>query len=319
MAKRRSRRPGRSAEERLVAGVVGQLSRTREGRRVLIVLFALAVLAFAGYWAWQRYQEHVRPRHPVGPTVRVATWNLRKFSDRPGTDLRAIADVIRSSNFDLVAVQEVMKEGEMVDALLNELGTPWRAARISDRTGNFERFAFVYNGDHVQEVGGGAYFITPLPRVNVAEFQRKPYQCGFRAGQFDFTVVSVHLSYEDTARRKREARELAEYAEGLARTSAEKDVIVLGDFNAESANDLLPFDAAGWRSLNHEPTNLGSTEVYDTLLIDPGPTREWDGTGGAVRFDEIMPQYADDRIARQKISDHRPAYADFVTNLPDDD
>jgi hypothetical protein len=71
--------------------------------------------------------------------------------------------------------------------------------------------------------------------------------------------------------------------------------------------------------LNHAPTNLGSTESYDTLLIDPAATREWNGAAGAVNFDEIIPRYRDDAEARRRVSDHRPAYADFVTNQPDDD
>jgi hypothetical protein len=96
-------------------------------------------------------------------------------------------------------------------------------------------------------------------------------------------------------------------------------VIVLGDFNAQSPRDLQPAVSAGLLTLNREPTNLGSSEAYDTLLIDPRFTREWDGDAGAVSFDDIIPRYRDDAEARRKVSDHRPAYADFVTNLPDDD
>jgi endonuclease/exonuclease/phosphatase family metal-dependent hydrolase len=223
--------------------------------------------------------------------------------------------VIRQSSFDVVAVQEVKREGQQVDALLNTLGPPWRATSLSPVTGNHERFVFLYDGDHVREVEGGHFVRSPL----AAAFGRTPYQATFRAGQFDFTLVTVHLTYEDKEHRRRESEALAGLAADVAGESGEKDVIVLGDFNAQSPRDLAPATAAGLLSLNHDATNLGSTEAYDTLLINPTYTREWNGAAGAVSFDDILPQYRDDAEARRRVSDHRPAYADFVTNLPDDD
>ena len=292
--------------------VVGELSRTRQGRRVLIVLAVAGIVIWLATWLWQ---NHLRPRHPVGPAVPVATWNLHQFSERRSVDLGAIAEVIRASNFDVLAIQEVKRQGEQVDALLNELGVPWRATSISDTTGNHERFVFLYNGDHVQEIGGAHFVASP----QAAAFARRPYQATFRAGQFDFTLVTIHLSFDDHEKRRGETAGLALLAGDVAASSSEKDVIVLGDFNAENPQALRPFTDSGWESLNHDPTNLGSSEVYDTLVIDPGATREWNGAAGAVSFDDILPQYHDDHTARERVSDHRPAYADFVTNLPDDD
>ena len=311
----RRRRSAQNDPSAAIGSVVNELSRTRQGRRALAALAVVAVLLLVAWQGWLFWQNHARLRHPVGPAVRVATWNLRQFSERRNIDLRAIAEVIRASGFDVLAVQEVKRQGEQVDALLNELGTPWRATSLSGVTGNHERFVFLYNADHVREVGA-AHFVDS---AEATVFDRRPYQASFRAGQFDFTLVTVHLSFEDRARRRRETEALVGVARDVAAASAEKDVIVLGDFNAENPQALSPFDRAGWQSLNRSPTNLGSSEVYDTLLIDPGLTREWDGAAGAVSFDDILPQYRDDRTARERVSDHRPAYADFVTTLPDDD
>lgn len=309
MSARRRRRP--SAREQLITEAVRHLSRTQQGRRLLVVAAVLALLALAWWWLWE---NHLRPRHPVGPTVRVATWNIRQFSDRPAVDVRAIAEIIRSSNFDVVAIQEVKKQGEAVDRLLNELGSPWRATALSPTTGNYERFVFLYHGDHVQPVGPAHFIAGP----SVAVFDRMPFQGTFRAGNFDFTLISVHLSFTDTKRRRAEAEALAQYAEDLAESTGERDVIVLGDFNEQGRGNLHFFESLGWQSLNREPSNLSSTETYDTLLVQPAHTQEWSGEAGAVEFDETRYNNQDDPAA-DAVSDHRPVYADFVTNLPDDD
>src|SRR3954471_13740303 len=106
-----TRRRGRTDTEVLVGAVVGHLSRTRRGRQILIALAVAALLAWGGYWLWR---NHLRPRHPVGPAVRVATWNIRQFSERRDIDLRAVANVIRASSFDVLAIQEVKRQGEQV-------------------------------------------------------------------------------------------------------------------------------------------------------------------------------------------------------------
>lgn len=304
-----ARRRRSSIESQLAQQVARQLMRSPQGRRMLLIFAILLAVLWCGHWAWDRF---IRQRHPVGPTVRLATWNLRQFSDRDNIDLRSIARIITNSKFDLLAIQEVKQNGQEVDRLLNVLGTPWRATSLSPLTGNHERFAFIYNGDHVQEIGSAHFIQSADARV----FDRVPYEQTFRAGNFDFTLISAHLSYTDTQRRRAEAETLARYAYALSRDSSEKDVIVLGDFNEQGSGNLHFFTDIAWESLNHESTNLASNETYDTLLIDPHFTREWSGTSGSIRFDDSM---SSDKSASETISDHRPAYADFVTNLPDDD
>lgn len=312
-----ARRRRVSAEQQLAQQLAARLLSTQQGRRALVFLVIIALLAAGGYYLWY-YQ--LRPRHPVGPTVRIATWNLRQFSEsRRSLDLPTIASIIRESKFDVVAIQEVKKNGAAVDQLLNVLGVPWRASSFSDITGNHERFVFIYNGDHVTEIGTAHSIAT----AEAVIFDRVPYQQTFRAGNFDFTLVTCHLYYgegtEGYQRRQREAQVLAEFASDLAARSAEKDVIVLGDFNETRGHENFGlFVSTGMEILNHEPSNLAGNEVYDSLIIEPKATREWNGVAGAVRFDEV--NFAnDDKSASTTVSDHRPVYADFVTNLPDDD
>lgn len=305
-----ARRPRRSPEEQLADQVIGQLLRSPGGRKFLLVAVIVGLIVWGGYWLWR---NEFRRHYPVGPTVRLATWNLREFSDaRKYVDLNAIANIIRDNHFDLVAIQEVKKEGEEVDRLVRVLGIPWQAARYSDMTGNYERFAFIYNADHVKEIGTPHFIAT----TEAVTFDRWPYQDTFSSGNFMFTLIEVHLSYTNVNRRRQEAQTLARFARQLQQQSPGKDVIVCGDFNEQPPNgNLHYFTDQGWESLNHDPTNLGGTEVYDTFLIDPNYTTEWSGIAGSVPFAEQL--YNNNRKrAEEEVSDHRPAYADFVTNLP---
>lgn len=295
-------------------------------RRMLVLLFGtrggrwaslVVLLLLAGVWA---YDEYLRPRYPTGPTIRIATWNLRHFTgEREDFDLEAVADVIEAEDFALLAIQEVRGDGSGVDLLAAELNGPlsqrWRTL-VSNETGNSEHFAYLYDSDRVRHLGDSGFLTARL------DLDRRPYAATFQSGNFDFTLVTIHLYYSDLERRREEARQLADLLTGrtLPAGSGERDVIVLGDFNTtrRDGGTLSPFEALGWLVLNEEPTNLGDGETLDNVVIDPDATIEWAGVSGVVRFDETL--YAnDDEVARKRLSDHRPVWADFVVNLADDD
>ena len=323
MARRR-----RQSEEALAAREIARLLNTPGGPKVLLVVAVIAVVILAAIWVKEKLDARraqgsapppaTQPTHTTGP-IRIATWNLRKFSERTDNppDLVTIAKIIRSSNFDLVVIQEVQRTGQVVERLRRQLNEPWRHA-VSAQTGNNERYGVLYREDRVEMIEGPQLLAGP----DAAVFDRAPMLAGFRAGAFDFTVVSVHLWYGDKAnnpRRQGEAQTLARVASDLALRGPERDIIVLGDFNEMRANgNLHYFEAIGWRKLNAEYTNLGSKEVYDNLLIDPRHTSEFTGATGAVPFDELYFNN-DDRAAVLSVSDHRPAWAEFATAGPDDD
>jgi len=286
----------------------------RRGRRNQLppALVILILLALAAAWLWQRGRSASGP--PAAGDIRIATWNLRKFSDRARPDLVTIVKIIREGNFDVLAVQEVQREGQTVEKLRRELGEPWRHI-VSNPAGDGERFAFLYRGDKLELAGNPALISSQDAPI----FARVPYAATFKAGQFDFTLVTVHLSWTDTDRRRREAEALARFARDLAAHAADKDVIVLGDFNEQAGHGNLHFfEANGWVLLNRDYSNVKSSEIYDNILIDRRCTKEWTGKAGVIRFDEAL--YGnDDKRATDDVSDHRPAWADFSTTGPDDD
>lgn len=289
----------------------------RKSSPLLLLLFVGAALT-AGAWVYLQPPgpDAARAEAPAGSTIRIASWNLRKFSDRDAPDLATIARIVRDSSFDLVCIQEVQRQGQAVERLRRQLNEPWRHA-VSDRTGNNERYGILYRADRIELTDGPRLHSGPHARV----FDRVPMIASFRAGSFDFTVVAVHLWYGEKAnnpRRAGEAQALATIARELAAAGPERDILVLGDFNEMRAGgNLHRFTSMGWALLNAEPTNLSSTEVYDNLLIDRQFTREWTGRTGVVRFDESM--FGDDDAARASVSDHRPVWADFRVDWADDD
>ncbi len=313
---RRTDAPFNRDEERLAEDLLSRLLSTPEGRKFALVLALVVLVGWAGWWVAGRMHHHPTA---TGPTIRIATWNMHVFAPRPSIHLDTIAQIIRDAKFDVIAMQEIREDGEEVDALLGVLGDPWKRSNFSRITGNHERFVFIYNADHVAELGPAQM----IPYANAFAFNRIPFEDRFKAGNFDFTLVTCHLYYgEGTAgheRRRREAEMLADYAREQVVTAKEKDVIVLGDFNETAGMENLHyFTDLGWNELNHDPTNLHSSETYDNLLIDPRHTTEFAGISGSVHFDQKLFQ-SNDKEAVEAVSDHRPAYADFVTTMKDND
>lgn len=288
--------------------------------RKALVLTILLLLVVAAVFTAQSCRQHQQPEPAVVPastdlhSVRIASWNIRQFGDRSDLDLNVIARIIKESAIDLLAIEEVKKDGRSVQRLLQALGAPWRAAELSPVTGNGERFAFIYRGDHVRQLAPAASIAPANPQV----FDRLPYSAFFRANRFDFELIAVHLSYTDTARRKLEAQALAQYAAELAGRQTEKDILILGDFNEQHSRPNIDFfTACGWGVSIKEGTNLSSRETFDNILYNARYTREW-SSAGVIRFDETC--FAnDDKAASAAVSDHRPVFADFIADGPDDD
>ena len=295
----------------------------RQSKRSLLPVWAAALALLAGVGWWYQQQLNTATVAPATQqsvsagevrTIRIATWNLKQFTERPGLDLQTIAKIISEAHFDVLAIQEVKKDGRAVDRLLATLGPPWRSGGISPMTGNNERFAIIYRGDRVQEIGSASF-------INLADesvFDRHPYTAKFRANRFDFQLIVVHLSYTDTGRRRLETQTLANCVIQLAARQSEKDIIIVGDFNEQRARPNLSLMAdAGWHTTINVATNLSSKETYDNILIEPKHTTQWQGSS-VVRFDELY-FGNDDRAASAAVSDHRPAYADFKADGSDND
>ena len=269
-------------------------------------LFIIGLLLLSS-WAWS-------------DSLTLASFNIRIFStgSRDDAELALIAD--RLQLFDLIAIQELRDE-EVIDRTLQILADRGHAFRavVSPPAGRGvkELYAFLYRPDKVQPLGPQRLYPDPDDA-----FIREPFWASFKAGQFDFTLVTIHAIYGDSkADRRAEAAlldDIYQLVQGV--DPDEQDVIVLGDFN-------LPPDDPGFVELDAllDPlftddirTTISDASLYDNIWFDPVYVQEWTGQIGVDRFDETA-FGNDDKAASLAVSDHRPIWATFRIDLVDDD
>jgi len=265
--------------------------------------------------------------------IRIASWNVLNLGDK--TSVQERADVI--SQFDIVALQEVesLIGLEALRATVSHLTeVPWKAV-VSEKVGQgqaAEHYAFLYRTDRVQEAVGieGCY-----PEVSSTDFSREPFFATFVAGNFDFTLITVHITWGCcSAERTAEVMRLADVWNYVQeRDPFENDILLMGDFNRDkpthSAFDALRSLGATYlitgsdvfTTYSTKPDQVGAS-WYDNILMDPTYTSyEYTGVSGV---DYTYTRYYQDAEfphleVRKKISDHCPVWAEFRTDLDDDD
>ena len=255
-------------------------------------------------------------------TFRLAAWNIRIFSNgsRDDNELRHIAKVL--IRYDFIAIVELRDEVVLMrtEAVLKGLGrnydyvmSPPVGARVK------ERYAFLFDPQIVRVIEGGEVFPDPND-----VFLREPYFATFKAGEFDFTAIAVHVIWGDTVnQRRREVQELANvYQRVQAADDAEQDVILLGDFNRNPDDRLAYGRLLSIPSMRHlfqlpQKSHIKDTSLYDNIFFQTRHVTEYTGESGIERFDEILFRN-NDAAASLAVSDHRPVWGSFRINVDDD-
>jgi endonuclease/exonuclease/phosphatase family metal-dependent hydrolase len=304
-------------------------------KRKLFAVFIMILLALGFYIYYTRYktipqdqdgnlvvtpQKATNPQSYFGP-LKLAEWNIRIFSEkRDDNELRFICKNL--INYDIIALLEVRDEEILrrTEKMLSTMGRDYDF-QVSNEIGRGvkERYAFLYDQAKVAVVKQGQAF----PDKN-DYFMREPYFATFRSGNFDFTLIAVHIIWGDkVSERRAEIQKLAEVYEEIKNSDPrEKDVILVGDFNRE------PNDDKAFSGLRNIPsmTNLFNlplksviydSNLYDNIWFQKDNVKEFTGDKGIDKFDEI--QFANnDKKASLAISDHRPVWAVFDTSRDDD-
>lgn len=215
----------------------------------------------------------------------VVSWNIEHLHDRDRwKKIPAVAELIRSFRCDFWGLQEV--DGLSLAELTNALNSVGRVRYAYDAVeGSGQQNGVLYRTDttRVQRLpppaglfeGTLEVALSDGERVTRPVFAREPYLADVRVvqegGTFDFRCAVVHLKSTDwKLRDEGDALRLAA-ADALARWiaadrlgSGERDYMVLGDMNAETAlQGLHPFSAENGLSL----LSVGMKERYDGQAV----------------------------------------------------
>ena len=177
----------------------------------------------------------------VDTTAVVAAWNLKGFDPIDDAKVARLARALADIDAEVVALVEVNPD-EVVDKLileLSKLGACYQG-KILDQAAR-QNLAILYKTgilvSNVQLIEGSDDNNSAL---------RKALAADVRVGQFDFKFVALHLKAGRTRSnrqvRTRQTTVLARYI-SLATSGAEKDVLVLGDYNMIPEQDAENFTA----------------------------------------------------------------------------
>ncbi|MFQ5780092.1 MAG: endonuclease/exonuclease/phosphatase family protein [Nitrospiria bacterium] len=273
------------------------------------------------------------PSRKTDENLLVATWNIRNFGKgKPMRAIHYIAEIC--DRFDVIAIQEVKDSLLGLERLQRLLGPYWKVI-FSDPAGrkgggNDERLAFLYDKRRVVPTGLASEIVLDWGPNDPSrlQFARTPYCVSFRAGTFDFVLVTVHIRYakkHPLAGRTREIAYLARWLKSRFQDADvfDPDVIVLGDFNIEMIGDqnfktlvkegfYIPPEIQKLR------TNLGRDRHYDQIAYFRDQTdAEYAGQAGTVDFVGAVYQELNQKAMSYKVSDHLPLWAEFDIDLGD--
>ena len=269
----------------------------------------------------KQFEENI-PTEQGTSTFRLAAWNIRIFSNnsRNNDELRHIAKVL--IDYDFIAIVELRDEIVLMrtEAVLADMGrdydyvmSPPVGAKVK------ERYAFLFDPQMVRVIEDGEVFPDP----NDA-FLREPYFATFKAGEFDFTAIAVHVIWGDSVnQRRREVQELANVYQAVqAADDTEQDVILLGDFNRNPDDQSAYGPLLSIQSMEHlfqlpQKSHIKDTSLYDNIFFQTRHVTEYTGDSGIERYDETL-FGNNDKAASLAVSDHRPVWGTFRIDIDDD-
>ena len=219
--------------------------------------------------------------------LKLATFNIAELGEgsHPDTrDERAIAKMLVNLDLDLIAVQEVgtsQRGADQVWTIVNHMNalqgpsTPsYTCMTTSQETGD-ERYAFIWRSS--------AVLLTPPKKMadtdeyEGSRFVRTPVYCLCKAGDFDFVLMNVHLytridnpDPNNPMGRKFEYEQLVKWLKHQVQAGAEKDFIIVGDWNRYLDGSAYPRDSA-WSVITYP----GFENDYRFPLLEALPGRDY--------------------------------------------
>ena len=290
----------------------------------------------------KRLEKEKIPDSNLDKTIKIATWNIQNFAgNRKAVSIHYLAEIL--SHFEIIAITELTENTRDLEKVMRILGPYWKVIYSDvnmDQKGNGERIGYLYDG-RVIEFTGLAAEADPIREYDkkkkrwlpIITWWRSPYLVSFKAGKFDFILLSAHLRWGNNKRKtatqiKEERREalddLADWIE-VRRNSLhvkDKDIIILGDFNIPKINDSLynAITKHGLKThkdiLGDHGTSLDKNKRYDQIFYYEENAHRIEA-GGAVDFYgnsylSLYPKNKYPTMTKKKftfqISDHLPLW-----------
>ena len=301
--------------------------------------------------------------------IKIAGFNIAEFGEggHPATRrLDYIADLLIDNGLHLIAIQEVGVKAQadsqvvcLVRIMNQKVGTGSKYySYITPQSGD-ERYAFIYKSpvilqDEYRWFDSLKY--GNKPSSGGKTYFRVPFGLSFKANDFDFYVVVMHLTWGNLDRRKKEVKKLRDFL--LTENQGEDDWIVIGDMNrygkhrksdTDKAFDQLltgtwkyryrfplleaitePDDIKVYTAAKDEfsTTVAKSRNLYDQISITKGVFNEFDTSDpifgedvGIIAFDMDVHYSAinDHNRVKFEVSDHRPIWIRIRIDKADDD
>ena len=305
-------------------------SNLKQKRNPLLIAIITVTSLFIVFSQTEYFQhDQFNPPDSAESKIRIAAFNIQIFG-KTKREKEEVMDVLKkiAQEFDIMLVQEIRDAKEETipyyHQKINEaVGYEKYAFKRSERLGRSsskEAYAYFYNTDKVEFIENSDYVYNDVNDV----FEREPYISSFRSGNFDFTLVGIHVKPDDA---DSEIGHLADVVDSiLAENPNEKDIIVMGDFIADGSyfdedNDTNPFKASRfhWVVTNEMDTMTKTDWTYDRMVMMES-TLDYEYIDNSAEVFYFDKKYGiDDETFVWTVSDHYPVYADFRTDLSDDD
>lgn len=282
----------------------------------------------------ERIEEENIPSSKLDETLNLATWNIREFGKvkRREESIHYIAEILYQ--FDIIAVTELRENLSDLAEVMHILGPYWKVIFSDftpDRGGNKERMAYLYDSRAVIFTGLAAEADAPRKKnhqngeyITSFDWWRAPFMASFRAGNFDFILISAHIRWgEKKADRIAPLSLLAEWIDKRRKSehNMDDDIILLGDFNIPSYESEL-YKAITSKGLTSPKaliqeefgSNLAGNKRYDQIFHYPIENIELAGCGGVLDFyrNDHQALFPDFELSKTdftyQLSDHLPLW-----------
>jgi endonuclease/exonuclease/phosphatase family metal-dependent hydrolase len=265
--------------------------------------------------------------------VKILSFNIKFFGQakmaKDGVSA-ILADIV--SHSDITAIQEVRSAGiapvEQFMAMLRESGGGsadlpqpekygYVLGPLEGRSSYKERYWIIYDKTKFTVLAEDTYF-DPEDK-----FERNPLAVHFQTGdRLDFILINNHIK---PGNAKAEIESLPEAAAYYQELWGERDVFMVGDFNADGqyydeSQLAAVFPEGAYRIVitNEDDTTVAANvNTYDRFIITNEAVEDFTGNSGVIRFDELY-DFNGPGITPNMVSDHYPVWAEFYTRRDTD-